>query len=718
MHRKTLGPGGWLVLAMTMGCVRASATEATLIADAHVNSGRPAANSGGISNVNVGGGYTGLMQFDLGVVPAGTTTGQIARAVLRVYVNRVDTAGLVSVTPVTSAWGEASVTYATLPAMGSASQVFTVSQAGAFVAVDVTALVQGWVAAPATNFGMALTAGTAVAQFDSKENDLTAHPATLDVQIVSQGPAGVAGATGPQGVAGVAGPQGLAGATGPTGSTGPAGASGPAGPQGIHGLPGVGFEGAYDSTANYGLNDVVAFGGSSYYSLASPNHGNTPGLSPGAWGVVAAMGAPGVAGAAGTQGTAGAAGIQGPKGDPGANGAPGVAGAQGTPGLVYQGAYQSATNYALGDVALWQGSSWASLVGGNHGNTPNLSPAQWGLLTAQGPQGATGAAGAAGPTGATGTLGPVGPPGQKGDQGAQGIAGQAGAQGLTGPAGAMGLSGPMGPQGVPGPVGLSFQGAYQSAANYAIADGVLWQGASYVSLVAGNHGNTPDQSPGQWMLFAAAGAAGPRGPAGVNFVGNYDSAVNYGLADGVSYGGSSYVSLLAGNHGNTPGAVPGAWVVLAAAGPAGVAGAAGPPGATGPAGGPGTPGVAGAQGPPVTFKGGWTTSNTYALGDAVGYGGGSYIALVGNAGRQPDVSPMYWGLLAAGAAGPAGSGGSYGIAGAYGVPGAAGAGGGDGSDWAGGSGGSCGSGWAGRAAGGSGSGRGGRGGRFDLPGDL
>ena len=465
------------------------------------------------------------------------------------------------------------------------------------MAVDVTALVQGWVAAPATNFGVALTAGTAVVQFDSKENDLTAHPATLDVQIVSQGPQGLAGAAGP------AGPPGVAGVPGPSGAQGPAGAAGtpgPAGPQGIQGLPGLGFTGAYASATNYGLDDVVTYQGSSYVSLVASNHGNTPGFSPGAWAVMAAMGAQGVPGPAGVAGTAGAAGIQGPKGDPGAPGAAGAAGVDGKPGLVYQGAYGSANNYALGDVVLWQGSSWASLVAGNHGNTPSFSPGQWGLLTAQGPQGVTGATGAPGPAGPTGALGPVGPPGQKGDQGAQGIAGQAGAQGLTGPAGAQGLSGPMGPQGVPGPIGLTFQGAYQSATNYAIADGVLWQGASYVSTVANNHGNTPDQSPAQWTLFAAAGAAGPRGPAGANFVGNYDSAVNYGVADAVGFGGSTYVSLTAGNHGNTPGAVPSAWAVLAAQGPTGPAGANGAAGAAGPVGAQGPVGAVGPAGPPVS----------------------------------------------------------------------------------------------------------------------
>ena len=176
MRRRILGPSTLLAAMVAAMCARALAIETTLVADAHVNASRPAANSGAISNINVGGGYTGLMQFDLGLLPVGTTPAQISRAVLRVYVNRVDTAGLVSVAPVLSGWSEYGVTYATMPGVGSAAQVFTVSQVGTFVAVDVTALVQGWVAAPATNFGVALTAGTAVAQFDSKENDLTAHP--------------------------------------------------------------------------------------------------------------------------------------------------------------------------------------------------------------------------------------------------------------------------------------------------------------------------------------------------------------------------------------------------------------------------------------------------------------------------------------------------------------------------------------------------------------
>ena len=576
MYERALRAGLLLVMLAGSGSLRARAVEATLVADAHVNAARPGVNSGAISNVNVGGGYTGLMQFDLGSLPTGTAPAQIARAVLRVYVNRVDTAGLVSVAPLTSAWSEYGVTYGTLPGMGSAAQVFTVSQAGQFVALDVTALVQGWVAAPATNFGLGLTAGTAVAQFDSKENDLTAHPATLDLTIVSQGPAGATGAAGPvgpPGPAGAAGPSGLPGAAGPSG---PPGVAGVAGPQGPKGLPGLGFQGVYASGTNYGLDDVVSF----------------------------------------------------------------------------------------------QGSSYISLLAGNHGNTPSLSPAQWAVLASQGPQGSTGATGAAGPQGGPGPQGPTGPPGAPGPAGLQGIAGQAGAQGLTGETGPPGLSGPAGPQGAAGPVGLTFRGAYDSAANYALADGVAWLGASYVSTVTNNHGNTPDQSPAQWTMFAAAGAAGPQGPPVVNYRGDYVSTSNYGVSDAVSFGGSTYVSLLASNHGNTPGAAPEAWAVLAAEGPQGPPGPAGATGAAGATGPQGVPGSPGPQGPPVTFHGSWLTGTAYAIGDAVSYGGGSYIALVANMGREPDISPIYWGSLAqAGAAGAVGPPGATGLQGPTGYPG-------------------------------------------------
>src|ERR1700722_15824041 len=125
-----------------------------------------------------------------------------------------------------------------------------------------------------------------------------------------------------------------------------------------------------------------------------------------------------------------------------------------------------------------------------------------------------------------------------------------------------GLKGPNGTQGVQWAVGLSFQGAYSSVVNYGAGDGVLYGGAGYVSLVAGNIGNAPDQSPGKGALFAGAGGRGPaggptgatrpQGPAVANYMGNYVSGTNYGLNDAVSYEGSTYISLVAGNVGHTP----------------------------------------------------------------------------------------------------------------------------------------------------------------------
>ncbi len=677
------------------------------MADAHVSSARPDANSGTISNLHVGAGYTSLLQFDLRALPSGTTSAQVAKAVLRLYCNQAGTPGAVDLRSVNASWGEYSVTFNTLPALGGVAQTAQVSGAGMYVTYDVTALVQGWIASPATNNGLALTAAAADVQFDSKENDLTAHPAALDIVLTSTGGVGPAGPQGAQGMPGSPGAPGAPGSMGPQGATG---AAGPAGPQGPAG--GLSYQGSYNSGNNYAMGAVVSYGGSSYVSLTASNHGNTPPLSTGQWGLLAQAqaGATGPAGPQGAPGPAGVQGAAGPAGPQGPAGGAGAVGPRGLPGLVYQGSYSSTTNYALGDVAIWGGASYASLLNGNHGNTPDQSPAAWGPLTLRGPTGLQGPQGTAGVAGPQGTPGSVGSPGERGPQGEQGIPGQAGAQGLTGATGAQGLSGPAGPQGVPGPAGLHWMGAYSSVANYALADAVLYGGAAYVSTAASNHGNTPDQSPSAWSLLAAGGAAGPAGPAGAsgpqgpagpagapgpagsagpagpvgpqgppvaNFMGPYSSGSNYTLNDAVSYGGATYVSRIAGNRGQTPDQSPSQWALLVdrgATGPAGATGAQGPqglPGATGQA------GPAGPQGPPVHFLGAWSVNRSYATGDAVSYGGSSYIALSANTSFQPDGNPATWALLAqigaAGAAGTAGAQGPQGPAGATGSQGPVGA---------------------------------------------
>jgi len=519
-----VGAAAWLAAARP-----AVAVEATLVADAHVNSARPGVNSGAISNLNVGAGYTALVQFDLSMLPVGTTAGQVSRAVLRLYCNRVDVAGAVSVLPVGGVWGEYSVTYQTLPALGSAVQVVQVGQAGAYVAVDVTSLVQGWMNAPGTNDGVALTAGTAAVEFDSKENDLTGHAAELEVTLASGG-AGPVGPQGPKGDMGAAGPAGAQGAIGPAGPQGLIGPAGPVGPQGppgasTGGVTGLSFRGAYDSAAVYGVDDFVTDQGSSYISLIAGNLGNAPGTSPAAWGVLAQGGV----GLVGPQGPMGATGPAGPQGPAGAQGAQGVAGPQG-------------------------------LIG---------------------------------PAGVQGVPGPAGPAGAMGATGAQGPAGAQGIPGPAGPAGAMGATGAQGAAGAAGPPGLQ-------------------------------------------------GPSGPQGPP-VSFMGGWLVGTSYGVGSAVSYGGTSYVALVA-NVGRQPDVSPAYWAVLAQAGVAGAAGAVGAPGPQGPAGAVG-----------VNYRGVWTSTLGYQANDAVVFGGSTYLALTSSLGSEPDLFPAQWGMLAAaGVAGPSG----------------------------------------------------------------
>jgi hypothetical protein len=115
-----------------------------------------------------------------------------------------------------------------------------------------------------------------------------------------------------------------------------------------------------------------------------------------------------------------------------------------------------------------------SLVDGNTGNTPDSSPADWSLMAAQG---------------------------------------LTGAQGPAGPQGAQGIQGPAGPQGPQGP-GFTFRGTYTPTTTYAVNDVAVYNGSTYISLTSGNTGNTPDSSPANWALMAAAGATGPQGTQG------------------------------------------------------------------------------------------------------------------------------------------------------------------------------------------------------------
>lgn len=324
-----------------------------------------------------------------------------------------------------------------------------------------------------------------------------------------------------------------------------------------------------------------------------------------------------------------------------------------------------------------------SLVGNNHGQSPNGSP-NWAVLAAQGTMGATGGTGASGATG------------------------------LAGPPGSTGATGAQGPP-------LQFHGGWSTSTGYQVGDAVSYGGAGYVALLA-NMGREPDSSPTYWGLLVAAGATGspgatgatgfqgpmgypgpagaqgaaglqgpqgaagpigsqgaagatgPAGPtgatgaAGLVYQGAFSSSINYGLGAAVTYNGSSYISVAPSNLGQTPAGALAYWQLLAQAGATGSPGAAG---AVGPQGLPGVQGATGGVGPAgatgaagaagITFRSAWTSAAPYATNDAVTFAGTTYIALASNRNLEPDLYPGTWSVLAqAGGSGAPGATGATG----------------------------------------------------------
>ena len=112
----------------------------------------------------------------------------------------------------------------------------------------------------------------------------------------------------------------------------------------------------------------------------------------------------------------------------------------------------------------------------------------------------------------------------------------------------------------------------------------------------------------------------------------------------------------------------------------------GPSGPTGPPGSPGPPGPAGEDGAIYTYRGAWSASVPYSVGDVVSFNGSSYVAADGVIGTSPPGAP--WGQLAAkgdtgatGATGPSGATGATGPTGPEGPEGPPGDGGGGGLTW-------------------------------------
>jgi Collagen triple helix repeat (20 copies) len=334
---KRLAIGVWAA-GLLLAPAGAWAAGANATADTYISSTSPASNFGTATAINIGGGNTGLIQFDLSGLPAGLAAANIGKATMTFYVNTVAIGGAVDIAQVTSAWTEAGVNNSNRPTFLSPFLLgVPTGVSRQYVTVDVTQLVKDWVTGVAQNFGVQISAAAAAPTtaivLDSKENQTTSHPAFLDVVIQS---GGAVGPTGPQGVPGPTGPTGPtgpagAGAAGPTGPTGPigtagaAGPTGPIGPQGVAGPTGptgpIGTAGAAGPTGPLGPQGV-----------AGPTGPTGPIGTAGPAGPTGPLGPQGVAGPTGPTGPIGTAGAAGPTGPIGPQGVPGTPGAQGPTG--------------------------------------------------------------------------------------------------------------------------------------------------------------------------------------------------------------------------------------------------------------------------------------------------------------------------------------------------------------------------------------------------
>ena len=199
----------------------ARAATANVSADTTISTALTTTNFGTRSNLVINSTSTALLKFDFTSVPAGTPSSLITKAVLYVYVNRLNTSAAVSLYPVTTTWSELTVTNATKPTIGTtATTTATPATTGAYLAFDITSTVAAWITTPANNFGIALSTATADLQLDSKENDATGHSPFIDINI-NTASAAAAAPIGPPIALTVPGPTGPRGTPGPQGPIGP-----------------------------------------------------------------------------------------------------------------------------------------------------------------------------------------------------------------------------------------------------------------------------------------------------------------------------------------------------------------------------------------------------------------------------------------------------------------------------------------------------------------
>jgi hypothetical protein len=153
------------------------ASTITVSGDTYISPASPSENFGNATTLLVGDGDITLLQFDVSSLAGVSPLTQVD---LEVWVTGVTDGEMIGVSQVTSAWSESTVTYNASPTLGPIVYTGTADSAGEYFTIDVTSLVQTWLAVPSSNYGFALEGmGGAVVSFASLEDTSALHPAEL-----------------------------------------------------------------------------------------------------------------------------------------------------------------------------------------------------------------------------------------------------------------------------------------------------------------------------------------------------------------------------------------------------------------------------------------------------------------------------------------------------------------------------------------------------------
>ncbi len=216
-----------LVAAMAVASVQSRALADTLSAtddgDVHLSAPHGQGTSAGtltVRDVGGGGHRRAYIRFGTEPLPDAMTGEAIAKATLRLWIDKVFTVGEVDLHLVTEDWSELDLGDGPTPSVGTPFATIAIEAADRsnYLLIDITDVVRDWIDGNVENFGIAISPRHVALSISSKETGVSGH--SPEIEVVTALALGGSSGSGTTGPAGPAGPPGSTGATGTTGPTG------------------------------------------------------------------------------------------------------------------------------------------------------------------------------------------------------------------------------------------------------------------------------------------------------------------------------------------------------------------------------------------------------------------------------------------------------------------------------------------------------------------